>query len=377
MKKILAFICMALIIASLIGCSKDVSKQGTEELGEEMNTEMQVDSNTNDNKPNNNRIEVATYAGGKEFQLIIEKDKTKEVVKGVPIHYLSLKYSNGEKKLLAQSIDRKDDWTNSIAKILSPTMSNDGKKVYYSTDNTFTRTNGYGAKNYRTRVVDIHTLKDSYFEEGALVAVLNNNHGSYKDHLVLELNSVDSAGKPTMVYQVVKPNGEQLVVLDTAGNWQTSIDAKLSGSQSSNSNTEIGGGVRLSGFVNENFRGEQINYDEYSAVIIPFYSGQNSNKLGKTPYLDHPDGKVLDFAVFGKLQDVVITRYENMEDSGKKDDYGMIENTILNIHSRLPSDMSYYKITGKVQTGEGVFKDVVFSLDDMRSASDYNVILVR
>lgn len=149
-------------------------------------------------------------------------------------------------------------------------------------------------------------------------------------------------------------------------------------SNSSNEIIEIGEGVRLSGFTNETVRDVEINYSEYSAVIIPFYSGKNQDKLDKVPYLDNPEGMVLDFAVFGKLQDVVITRFEGIDDlDGVSNNYGEIENAILNIHSNLLNDMSFYLITGQVHTGEGFFEDVEFGLDDMADVSEFDVILIK
>lgn len=146
-----------------------------------------------------------------------------------------------------------------------------------------------------------------------------------------------------------------------------------------NESDEIGEGVRLSGFTNETIRDTQIDYGTYSAVIIPFYpsDGMNHGSLVQVPFLDDPEGRVLDFAVMGKLEDLKITFIENMESEGIESELGELENAVLNIHSNLPTDMSYYKITGKVHVGEGYYEDVSFTLDDMRDSSEYDVYLIK
>ncbi|TCT16027.1 hypothetical protein EDC18_10241 [Natranaerovirga pectinivora] len=415
MKKAVIIICIAILLVSVVGCSGGSDQKSDEELRAEIMAELQenthreieqevsneetqegqeikeegetsqqsTETNTPSKQPsatNNNtsdRILVGTYPGGGNFDFIIEKDKSKEVVVGVPVYYLSMAYNNGDKKLLAKSVNLGMDWPNSIAAILNPTLSNDGKKVYYSTDNTFNAGSGYAANNYFTRVIDLNSLEDYFFESGELITILDDSQGPYKDHIVLKIYSKDNAGNIITVYQIVKPNGDQLVILDTPGNWRANIEAKLGGSASVTPSTEIGDAVRLSGFTNETIRDVNINYSQYSAVIVPFYTGVNTNKLATSPWIDHPEGQVLDFIVFGKLQDVVITRYQHMMDQGEAFEYGVIENTIFNIHSWLPYDSGRYVISGRVHTGGGHFEDVTFALDDMRDSSEYDIILIK
>jgi hypothetical protein len=38
--------------------------------------------------------------------------------------------------------------------------------------------------------------------------------------------------------------------------------------------------------------------------------------------------------------------------------------------------MSYYEVAGTVHVGNGLYKDVRFTLDDMRDASDFDVFLI-
>jgi hypothetical protein len=153
----------------------------------------------------------------------------------------------------------------------------------------------------------------------------------------------------------------------------------LIGSNAADMGAETGEGIRLSGFSNETIRDVQIDYGSFSAVIIPFYpsNGKNVSSLAQVPFIDNPDGTVLEFAVFGKLEDVKISYYENMESDGVEKDIGELENSILNIHSNLQTDMSYYKVSGKVHVGEGLYEDINFTLDGMRDTSDYDVYTVK
>lgn len=402
MKKVLSVICIILLVLSLAGCSGEASNQKSEEeLRAEIKAELEAEAqekaddskkteennqtdqsanetqnsekdaaakDSNKTTTSDSRIEVASFAGGSGFELLIEKDKSKEVVKGVAVYYLSMKYTNGEKKLLAKSIDCGEDWTNSIAEIVYPAMSNDGKKVYYSTDDTFTRTSGYGANNYRTRVVDLKTFEDSYFEEGALVTILNSSHGAYADHVVLELNSLDNAGNPAMVYQVVTPDGEQLVVLENEGNWQTQIDAKLNGNsqdtpQQSTTPSNQGStktsadlviteipfnGVDKSSLV-EVIHGYNVEYSRYYNVIIPDYppKGGYPFQYGiefDNPAYSNPDTEYY-FAVMGTIHDVRIQSQADMNSDPKLYTVAdTIEDAVVVVKSSFPTDFSFDKI---------------------------------
>jgi len=235
-----------------------------------------------DNMAGDEHILKATYSGN-GYQFLVEEDKSKEVTKGIPINYLYIQYNGGNKMLLAQSVDQGNDWTNSVAGILNPTISNDGRKVYYETDDTFTRTNGYGAQNHRTRVVDIETLEDSYFQEGAIMTLLNRKHGSYADHLILQLNSINDAGEPTFIYQVVTPECEQLVILDTyiPDDLTNLIDSKLQEQNSPNESSQAeseyltivelpANGVEKSS-LEETYHGELIEHNRYAAVVVEDY----------------------------------------------------------------------------------------------------------
>ncbi|KUO62708.1 MAG: hypothetical protein APF84_03405 [Gracilibacter sp. BRH_c7a] len=346
-------------------------KDGNEiELGTE--TQAQTENEPENIAPDNGRMELGTYAGGNGFELLIEEDKTKEVTKGVPVHYLSMVYTNGQKRLLVQSVDRDEDWTNSIAAIHYPTVSNDGTKVYYSTDNTFNRSSGYGANNYRTRVVDLNTFEDSYFEEGALVTILNSSHGPYADHIVLELNSLDSAGKPTMVYQVVTPGGEQLVVLEESGDWQSQVDAKLNQSSSSQQTPEQSTSpnqaptkttsVELYTFemdsngvdeksLQESIHGYNVEYPRYYCVVIQNYPAET----GKYPFrygmsFENPaysnNNTPYNIAVAGTIHNVKFRTKSDM--NAAYTEYKVadtIEDAYIEVLSSFPADSSVDEIT--------------------------------
>jgi hypothetical protein len=140
---------------------------------------------------------------------------------------------------------------------------------------------------------------------------------------------------------------------------------------------EEGEGVRLTGFTDETIRDMSIYYGDYSAVIIPFYpaSGYNYGNLDLMPFIDNPDGYGLDVAIFGTLESVNITRYDDGV-AGSYWDLGDLTNTILSIHSNLQSDMSYYEISGVVHVGEGLYEQVSFTVDDMRAPEDYDMIFI-
>ena len=141
---------------------------------------------------------------------------------------------------------------------------------------------------------------------------------------------------------------------------------------------EEGEGVRLTQFSDETLRSENVQYSDYAAVIVPMYplAGLNYNLLTVMPFVDIPDGYDLNFAIFGTLEGVNIKRYDN-DEIGYQWDIGDLTNTILSIHSGLQSDRSYYKITGVVHVGEGLYEDVSFTLDDMRDSSEYGIYLIR
>lgn len=304
-KKVITIICIGILLMSIIGCSQKASNQKSEEeLKAEIRAEIEEQALKEGQQGNDQNIESNNTGANdgrtqvdiiniKDFKIIVEMDNTKEVVRGVPVYYLSIISNDGQKKLLAQSIDRGNDWTNSIATIERVRLSTDRKKVYYSTDNTFTRSSGVGANNYRTRVVDLNTNKDSYFEEGGLITVLGNQEAPYQDHVILELNSRDSAG-PTLVYQVVTPRGDQLVILDTyTKNWKTAIDQKLASEQSGSNLQEFYAVNKEYTLYNLNKRGDHDKFKLYRPNSNELYFMVNGDKFKVESMPNWSDGTLL------------------------------------------------------------------------------------
>ncbi|MBH1939844.1 hypothetical protein I5677_02910 [Mobilitalea sibirica] len=134
----------------------------------------------------------------------------------------------------------------------------------------------------------------------------------------------------------------------------------------------------LTVYQSETIRGDKISYGDYAAVIVPQYpeDGSNYRMLDHMPFVDNPEGFPLNFAVFGLLQNTKITLYQGMDDTGDTRDIGNLENTVLEIHADLQTDMSYYHISGEVFIGDDTYIPVEFTLDNMRDASEYSVYKV-
>jgi len=70
--------------------------------------------------------------------------------------------------------------------------------------------------------------------------------------------------------------------------------------------------LTLEGFENETVLGVEVNYSEYIAVIVPLYDGVNKDKLNPNEFeIGAEINTELTFAVFGKLEEIVISHVEN------------------------------------------------------------------
>lgn len=63
-----------------------------------------------------------------------------------------------------------------------------------------------------------------------------------------------------------------------------------------------------------------------------------------------------------------------MDADGEIENIGTLKNSYVDIYAPMPNDMSYIKVTGKFHDGEGFYKDVQFTLDDMRDKGEYKII---
>ena len=134
----------------------------------------------------------------------------------------------------------------------------------------------------------------------------------------------------------------------------------------------------LQGFINEQFRNVQLNYNENVGVVIPYYNGVNLSRL-KSEQIQIGPGSIqaLNFAVFGKLNNIRITYQEYMDAPIQARNIETFENTLVTIHTWLPWDMSYVMVEGTMLSVTGEPVPVRFSLDDMRDLSEFPPIIVR
>jgi hypothetical protein len=131
-------------------------------------------------------------------------------------------------------------------------------------------------------------------------------------------------------------------------------------------------------FKPETIRGENIDFNKCTAVVVPFYNnGINYSEFGPIEELSvHVSGNSkneVNFAVFGKMTDVTITGIESMDDAGESKHFDEISDKLVRVHCRLTTDMSTVRVTGYVHTKIEEFK-VEFNLDDMRDESQYPIL---
>ena len=152
----------------------------------------------------------ATHKGD-GYKLTVEADETQQV-QNQPVNYLYLQYDGQEKTLLAQSVDRGEDWGESIRNILKPIKSTEEDIVYYETDSV-SRTNGAGANNHFTRVVDLNTKEDRLLSSGGLHLLLTDElHFPYGGNLILQGHELQD-GRLVHNYFMVNSDGDTLCYL--------------------------------------------------------------------------------------------------------------------------------------------------------------------
>jgi hypothetical protein len=163
-------------------------------------------------------------------------------------------------------------------------------------------------------------------------------------------------------------------------------DMGMSGNDQPLSDSEIAesiSGDKLTGLHNESFyttkQGEfVVNYPDYRLVVIPMFDTVNKD-LVKVQTVDFEGDylNALKFTVYGKLEDVTILNIEGMDDTGTAEYIGDITNAQVVVNANLPNDMSTVKVTGKFYDGEGMYIDVAFNLDNMRSLEEYQIIAIE
>lgn len=121
-----------------------------------------------------------------------------------------------------------------------------------------------------------------------------------------------------------------------------------------------------------------VDYNDYKCVVIPMHDTKNNSKVDTVEVDFGGDNTTkLKFTVFGEIQDVKINYVANMGEEGKWKELGTISNSTVEINASLPNDMSGVIVHGKYHEGEGYYKDIKFSLDDMRDLTEYDIILFK
>jgi hypothetical protein len=137
---------------------------------------------------------------------------------------------------------------------------------------------------------------------------------------------------------------------------------------------------KLEGFDNETINSGnkdlKIIYSDYRLVVIPMHQTINQNKLARrtVSFGDNPDNVKMTFSIFGELENIKITYFDSMDASGEVENIGTLKNSYVDIYAPMLNDMSHIKVTGKFHDGEGYYKDVQFTLDDMRDKGEYKII---
>jgi len=156
---------------------------------------------------------------------------------------------------------------------------------------------------------------------------------------------------------------------------------KISGKELSQEEPE----VFLSGFENEILYSEEkpldMNYSNYSTVIIPMQDTVNAGKLGERTINVTSTGNEaqLKFTVIGKIFGVNLKYTENkLEDPDNfKELYiaDTLENEIVTVKVALPSDFSGVSISGSYQYQSGL-ESFSISLNDMMDPEGFKIIAV-
>lgn len=120
----------------------------------------------------------------------------------------------------------------------------------------------------------------------------------------------------------------------------------------------------------------EIDYKECKTVIIPMFTSENEDVLDEK-IVDFDGSGSFKFTIVGELSHLKVGLLQEMEDQGTWEDLGTLKNTVVTIKADLLGDMSAVKVIGKFHVGEGFYKDIEFSLDDMRSMEQYKVFIFK
>ncbi|MFW5982000.1 MAG: hypothetical protein ACOCQO_02190 [Halanaerobiaceae bacterium] len=316
----------------------------------------------------------ATYPtdGGRFY---VEVNNSEEYSPGYFKHYLYLE-TDGEKNLLAESVDMGSNWIESVDDILNPTLSNDKTKVYYETGTGFNRSNGVAANNHQTRVIDLDTMEDRYFHEGGIVKLLKGEDTPFTDGIILEKYTRNDDGEIVTNNYLVSPEGKTLLNLgeeleeDVASQAITLLERKYDG--------EVNIKELMSPWTDEIIHGEEITYSSYMLVVIEDYLDNGKNEFEKIIEFTNPfyqdnsnyettSDSYYNFAVFGTITNVKLLTAPDMESEYRRYDIAdKISDSIVKVSTKFPTDFSVDRISFYTEDGqhqEMIFEDMSDNID--------------
>ncbi len=230
------------------------------------------------------------------------------------------------------------------------------KKIERALDITFVRVSDYLPITYSTELGERVEGIDLIARPREVVTVSDTSWSSNETYPEVLVESVD-----------------KLKLLE--GAWKTNVYVPVKIEDESQNTTNNG----LSKYTAENINGTQVNYAEYSAVIVPMYNGINNNKL--TPYTTNVGANQftdVTFAVFGSIGSLKIFHTNH----GMNEEYtitrvGDIENSLVTIKTQFPTDFANIIVRGFVKNANGEYESIEFSMDDMRDLTEYKPIMIK
>ncbi|GAU75679.1 hypothetical protein [Fusibacter sp. 3D3] len=233
----------------------------------------------------------------------------------------------------------------------------DPSRIYFTTK----------AKPYQTYYYNLNSMSTVYINDGQYVTDLKD---SPYEHFVVLAQLKDGS----TVRDVFDDRGQFYctlgVRLDKDLNNQISLAY-----ETANSDLTLGS-MKLTGFENEIVNDTPLSYENYSFVLMPWYTGINQSKLttNNISFSDNPNNTKITFAVLGTLKNVSITYYGSMDSIGEVENVGDVSNQLINAFALYSSDVSHIKIKGTVDLGEGFTRDVDYVIDTVRDYDQYEIL---
>lgn len=294
------------------------------------------------------------------------KGYTFRVSKDGNTNKLWLKYNNTGEEILLVKSTQNSDVSKAISTIVNVQKSYDSSKIYFQTE--------AWATSNAIHVVDLNTLKEKFFSDGSFVKTVGKS--PYTNSIIVLKNYIDGDNGRIESYFAIASNGNEICELgDTLeDNLVDQIEMTLDEKNHSDTNYSN----KLSGYSNEVYNGYSIDYSSYSTVVIPMYNGINSfnEVIERDPSFKEDNYYALNFAIFGEISNLNIT---TVNVGGPEEEWNYETDSMANCMfvylTQLPSDMSYITVNFDVYAGEGMYTNHKFTMDDMRSISEYEPLL--